>query len=42
MILSTNKCVSCGLCVEICYEKHIQLTPKKGTVFQDKFIYLLH
>jgi ferredoxin len=42
MILSANKCVSCGLCVEICYEKHIQLTPKKGTVFQDKFIYLLH
>lgn len=41
MILSTNKCVSCGLCVEICYEKHIQLTPKKGTVFQDRFIYLL-
>ncbi|NHC42209.1 4Fe-4S binding protein [Bacillus sp. MM2020_1] len=42
IILSTNKCVSCGLCEEICYEKHIHMTEKKGTVFQDKFMYLLH
>ena len=41
MILSTNKCVSCGLCEEICYEKHIQLKPKNGTIFNEKFMYLL-
>ena len=41
MILSTNKCVSCGLCEEICYEKHIQLKPKNGTIFNEKFVYLL-
>ncbi len=41
IILSTNKCVSCGLCEEICYEKHIQMTLKKGTFFNEKFVYLL-
>ncbi len=41
MILSTNKCVSCGLCEEICYEKHIQMKLKNGTVFNEKFMYLL-
>lgn len=41
LILSTNKCISCGLCEEICYEKHIHLTPTKATILQDKFLYLL-
>lgn len=41
MILSPNKCVSCRLCVEICYEQHIELIPQSGTVFKDRFVYLL-
>lgn len=41
MILSTNKCVSCHLCAEICFEKHIKMVLKKGTIFNDKYIYLL-
>ncbi|MBM4765252.1 4Fe-4S binding protein [Bacillus sp. B15-48] len=40
LILSTNKCVSCGLCEEICYENHIHMSKKRGTVFNEKFIYL--
>jgi Fe-S-cluster-containing hydrogenase component 2 len=42
MILATNKCICCGLCEELCYEKHIQLTSKKATVLHDKFLYLVH
>jgi MinD superfamily P-loop ATPase len=42
MILSTNKCISCGLCEEICYEKHIHLSPRNGTVLNEKFQVLLH
>lgn len=41
MILSTNKCVSCHLCEEICFEKHIKMVSKKGTIFNEKYIYLL-
>ncbi|MGG0717068.1 4Fe-4S binding protein [Robertmurraya massiliosenegalensis] len=41
IILSTNKCVSCHLCAEICYEKHIHMTLIKGTIFNEKFVYLL-
>lgn len=41
IILGTSKCVSCQLCVEICYEKHISLVPKSGTIFNNKFMYLL-
>lgn len=41
MILATNKCVSCGLCEEICYEKHIQLNPRDGQYFNEKYVYLL-
>jgi len=41
IILSTTKCVSCQLCVEICYEKHIQMIPKNGKIFNEKFICLL-
>ncbi len=41
MILVTNKCVSCGLCEEICYEKHVKLTPKKATVLKDKYLDLV-
>ena len=41
IILSTTKCVSCQLCVEICYEKHIHMIPKNGAIFNEKFIYLL-
>ena len=41
IILATNKCVSCQLCAEICFEKHISLVPKSGEIFNDKFIYLL-
>lgn len=40
-ILSTEKCISCGLCGEICYEKHISLKPVKATFLQDKYVYLL-
>lgn len=40
IFLSTTKCVSCNLCVEICYEKHIHLVSKKGTIFHNKFIEL--
>jgi Fe-S-cluster-containing hydrogenase component 2 len=41
MILSTHKCISCGLCEEICYEKHIYLTKKRGIVFKEKYTVLL-
>jgi ferredoxin len=42
LILSTDKCVSCGLCEEICYEKHIHMTKRSGTVFNEKYLYLTH
>lgn len=41
IILETNKCVSCQLCAEICYEKHISLKPMPAKVMKQKFIYLL-
>ena len=40
LVLQTNKCVSCNLCVEICYEKHISLVTQTATVFNNKFRYL--
>lgn len=41
IILFTSKCVSCGLCEEICYEKHVHLSKRKGTIFDNKFIFLI-
>lgn len=41
MILITDKCVSCGLCQEICYEKHISMVQAQGSLFDQKYIYLL-
>lgn len=41
IILATTKCVSCQLCAEICYEKHISLKPRPATVLNDKYMYLL-
>ncbi|MFS0783044.1 4Fe-4S binding protein [Bacillus sp. 1P06AnD] len=40
IILATNKCVSCGLCEEICFEKHIEMIPQNGRVFNDMYRYL--
>lgn len=41
LVLSPNKCISCGLCEEICYEKHIGLKPTKATILNENFMYLL-
>ncbi|WP_042349789.1 ATP-binding protein [Bacillus massiliigorillae] len=41
IILATNKCVSCQLCVEICYEKHISMEPKAATIMNNKYMYIL-
>lgn len=41
IILSTSRCVSCGLCEEICYENHINLYLTDGTAFDEKFVYLV-
>lgn len=40
LILAPSKCVSCNLCVEICWEKHIELIPRKSHVFQEKYVFL--
>lgn len=41
LILATGKCVSCGLCEEICYEKHIQMVSQTGRFFDEKYTFLL-
>lgn len=40
LILAPSKCVSCNLCVEICWEKHMELIPRKGKIFREKYMFL--
>lgn len=40
LIIAPSKCVACHLCVEICWEKHIELKPRKSTIFQEIYVFL--
>lgn len=38
-ILSTEKCVSSGLCGEICYEKHIHMKPASAAILRENYVF---